>query len=119
MKTDYSAEERVARICHEVNRAYCESLGDESQLPWDKAPGWQKASALSGVVFHLGKPDSKPSDSHENWMKEKLEQGWTYGEVKDVEKKTHPCLLPYEQLPVAQQTKDKLFIAVVRAAVGE
>jgi hypothetical protein len=41
----------IARVCHEVNRAYCTSLGDESQLPWDSAPQWQKDSAINGVRF--------------------------------------------------------------------
>lgn len=37
-----------------------------------------------------------------------------YGEVKDGEAKTHPCLVPYEQLPPAQRLKDDLFAAIVR-----
>lgn len=29
--------EQIARVCHEVNRAYCESMGDTSQVPWEDA----------------------------------------------------------------------------------
>jgi hypothetical protein len=102
----------IAKMCHNVNKAYCESIGDSSQPTWDDAPQWQKDSAINGVSFHL-EADRQPQDSHENWSKEKLDDGWVYGEVKDPDKKTHPCLVPYGQLPVEQQTKDYLFKSVV------
>ncbi len=105
----------IARLCHEVNRAYCESIGDLSQLPWEGAADWQRESAINGVTFHQENPDSKPSDSHNNWMKEKLAAGWKYGPVKDSLNQEHPCLVPFEELPPEQRTKDYLFLAVVRA----
>jgi hypothetical protein len=107
--------EQIAKTCHEVNKAFCESIGDFSQPKWDDAPQWQKESAINGVNFHLANPTSKPSDSHNNWMAEKLKDGWKFGEVKNPETKEHPCMVPYEDLPKAQQTKDALFIAVVRS----
>ena len=41
---------------------------------------------------------------HEVWAKSRIEEGWTYGEVKDSVKKTTPCLVPYEEL--SEQEKD-------------
>lgn len=105
----------IARVCHEVNRAYCASIGDDSQKPWEEAPDWQRASAISGVEFHRANPNSVPSDSHENWRREKLAAGWKHGPVKDAEKREHPCMVPYSDLPREQRTKDFLFLAVVRA----
>lgn len=109
--------EDIAMICHEANRAYCYALGDFSQVPWANAPEWQRESAKNGVKFHIDNPNSKASDSHDNWYKEKAEQGWKYGAVKDPEKKEHPCFVPYAWLPKEQQRKDALFIAVVRALI--
>lgn len=106
--------EDIARVCHEANRAYCIALGDDSQLPWDDAPGWQKESAIKGVRFILDNDNATPADSHNSWMLEKARDGWVYGEVKDPEKKTHPCFVPYEQLPVEQRAKDHIFGAIVR-----
>lgn len=105
----------VARICHEANRAYCEQLGDRSQSPWESAPAWQRESALAGVVFAREHPDASESAQHDAWMQDKLRDGWTYGEVKSAGAKTHPCLLPFEQLPLDQQRKDRLFQAIVKA----
>jgi len=110
--------EQIARVCHEVNRAYCNAIGDTSQLPWDDAPDWQRTSAVNGVVFHLCSPNAGPSASHESWMAEKLATGWVWGPVKDAEAKTHPCIVPYSELPVEQRLKDVLFIAVVHAMAG-
>lgn len=107
--------EQIAEVAHETNRAYCHVIGDNSQIPWDGAPEWQKNSAINGVQFHLDSPEAGPSGSHESWLKEKEADGWKYGEVKDVDKKEHPCFVPYEELPSDQKVKDALFVGVVRA----
>lgn len=111
--------EQAARIAHEVNRAYCESQNDFSQVQWREAPQWQKNSAVNGINLHWqAMSDGKelpPSASHDSWLKEKLDNGWKYGPVKDVEKKEHPCCVPYDELPLAQKVKDFLFGAVARS----
>lgn len=109
----------IARVCHEVNAAYCRSLGDYTQTDWEHAPQWQQDSAIKGVELHLNHPDAGPQASHESWMKQKLEEGWVYGEVKDPEAKTHPCIVPFEELPREQQAKDFIFRGVVHAIARE
>ena len=109
--------EEVAQICHEANRAYCLAIGDDSQLPWEECPDWQKESALMGVDLHASGEDHGPEVSHESWMAQKLADGWVYGEVKDAEKKEHPCLVPFAELPIEQQAKDYIFAAIVKTAV--
>lgn len=107
--------ERIAKVCHEANRAYCIAMGDLSQLPWAKAPDCQRSSVIDGVRFNIDNPDATPENSHENWLKQKQEEGWTYGPIKDDEKKQHPCCVPYSDLPVEQKAKDYIFQAIVRA----
>jgi len=101
--------ENIAKAAHELNKAYCESIGDNSQPNWEDAPEWQKSSAINGVQFHLDNPDATPSASHISWLKQKKEEGWKYGEVKNAETKEHPCFVPYEQLPNEQKAKDYIF----------
>lgn len=109
--------EEVAQICHEANRALCEVIGDRSQqaLSWENSPEWQRLSCLDGVFFHLANPLAQASASHQNWLNMKVEEGWVYGPVKDVDKKEHPCLVHFNELPKLQQAKDHLFKAVVEA----
>lgn len=107
--------ERIARVVHEANRAYCTSIGDYSQLPWEEAPEWQRESALAGVKFVLAYPEAPPSANHVSWYEVKAKDGWRYGPLKDPVKKEHPCMVPFEDLPKEQQAKDVLFRAVVLA----
>jgi hypothetical protein len=110
-----SLEQFIARVAHEVNRAYCASLGDNSQSAWADAPEWQKDSAINGVRMHLANPDATPEDSHIAWLSEKEAAGWKWGPVKDAEKKEHPCFTDYANLPAEQRAKDYLFRGVVHA----
>lgn len=106
----------IAEACHEVNRAYCQSLGDFSQPAWADAPEWQKSSAIAGVRLHLENPDAGPQASHESWMRQKQDEGWVYGPKKNPERKEHHCMVPFHELPREQQAKDFIFRAVVHAA---
>ena len=114
MENEKMENEKIAELCHEINRVYCESVGDNSQKPWNKAPNWQRESAINGVKFHLEDGKFNSRLSHENWLREKEKDGWVYGEVKDVEKKTHPCMIPYDELPEFQRFKDKFFVTIVK-----
>ena len=116
-ESDVNVEQikQVAELAHEINRAYCASLGDWSYSPWEKAPDWQKKSAINGVKFLNDNPSSTPRDCHDNWMRDKRADGWKYGPFLNPDSKEHPCIKPYDELPDGQRRKDALFIRVVRA----
>ena len=107
--------QQVAQIAHEINKSYCESIADFSQTSWEDAPQWQKDSAINGVTFHIENPNAGADASHNSWLKEKVDAGWVYGEIKDPEAKTHPCIVAFEMLPTFQQSKDYLFKQVVHS----
>lgn len=106
--------ERIARVAHEVNRAYCRATGDPGMAGWDTAPDWQRQSYRGGVNAHLSSSMS-PAESHQAWMEHKIADGWEYGPIKDAKKKQHPCMVPFDQLPQEQRVKDHLFKAVVES----
>lgn len=108
----------IAKVAHEINKAYCEALGDASQPTWEEAPTWQKESAVNGVEFHLKNPDADPSASHDAWSNQKIADGWVYGPEKSPDLKQHPCLVPYMDLPLEQRVKDFLFRQVVHSLDG-
>jgi hypothetical protein len=109
--------EHIARICHETNRAFCQSIGDDSQLQWNEAAQWQRDSAIKGVAFAISTPNAPASAQHDAWLADKKKDGWIYGVEKNSVLKTHPCCVPYEQLPAEQRIKDYLFKAIVSAFV--
>ena len=46
-------------------------------------------------------------NAHDVWAKKRMEEGWRYGPARDDARKTHPCLVPYEELPEAEKEYDR------------
>jgi hypothetical protein len=46
-------------------------------------------------------------NAHDIWARERLAQGWIYGPRRDDNRKHHPCLVPYEQLPESEKDYDR------------
>ena len=44
---------------------------------------------------------------HEVWAQSRIDQGWVYGEERSDSLKTHPCLVPYEELPEIEKAYDR------------
>lgn len=116
----------IARVCHEVNRAVRMFLREadpgssvnkpgHSDLPWNQISDETKASACVGVEAILSGQTETPEQSHDRWREFKESNGWTLGPVLDHEKKTHPNLVPYDELPGDEQIKDTVFFGIVRA----
>ena len=108
----------IAQVAHETNRVYCWTLGDYSQDGWDCCEQWQRDSAMNGVRAIKEGIVMGPTESHQNWLNEKGKDGWVWGPKKDPDKRLHPCIVPFDELPHEQQMKDHLFFAVVTTLLG-
>jgi len=113
MKTPVLSIQQLAALVHAANKAICEAAGDNSQKPWAETSDSIKASAIAGVHYRLANPNATAEDQHNEWCDFKRAEGWVYGPVKDTEKKIHPCLVPYAELPFEQRVKDHVFAAIV------
>lgn len=107
--------EDIARVCHAANLEYCRAIDDQPQKAWEETSEHVRHSAVDGIRFVLENPGIGIGDLHANWLSFKYSDGWTYGPVRDAKAKTHPCVLPFAELPREQQAKDHLFLAIVRA----
>lgn len=108
-------EDQIAEICHEANRMYCRFIKDEVAPTWEELDRDGRATTIKGVRLVLNTPPGQmpnPMAMHDFWMKEKLQDGWRYGERIDREKKVHPCLMPWEFLSADQRLKDNLFLGI-------
>jgi hypothetical protein len=110
--TPDSSIARAARAAHEVNSELCRFNGD-AVFAWDEMSPEKQAGIINGA--RMAADGKTPEELHEAWMADHLANGWTRGPVKSIADKTHPCLIPYRDLPVAQRVKDTLFRTVVRA----
>lgn len=104
---------QIAKIAYEVNRTYCSAIGDFISKPWGTVKPDIKATCINRVESCRANKDITPEESHINWMGHKLQNGWVYGESKDEEKKIHPNLVPYRDLPVQQKAKYSIFKGLV------
>jgi DNA-binding transcriptional MerR regulator len=112
---DVTAED-IARVVHAANRELQIVQGDPvPSPPWDDAPDYQVREAVAGVQAVIADPELTAEQSHQMWLDRMRADGWSYGEIKNPQRKTHPTFLPWDQLPPGQQLKDRLFIAIVRA----
>lgn len=44
---------------------------------------------------------------HDVWAQGRIDEGWSYGTIKDVENKTTPLLVPYDELPDSEKEYDR------------
>lgn len=107
--------DRLAAICHETNRAYQWAREEKVSDPWVAASEGIQLSALAGVRAVLDGTTDGPRAQHEQWMAHKVADGWVHGDAKDEAAKTHPQLVPYDDLSPFDRAKDDLFRAVVLA----
>jgi DNA-binding transcriptional MerR regulator len=108
--------EDIARVIHAANRELQIAQGDpRPSPPWDEAPDYQIRENVASVLEALAHPGRTPEQNHQGWYERMIADGWTHGEVKDTDAKTHPDLVPFGQLPEHEQQKDRLFIAIVQA----
>lgn len=56
---------------------------------------------------------------HETWMRWRIAEGWKYGEKRDDDLKTHPCIVPYSDLPEGEKVYDRETARTVMKVLGE
>ncbi|HUT32558.1 MAG TPA: RyR domain-containing protein [Planctomycetota bacterium] len=110
---------------------------DPTMQPWDKLPELYKESNRQvadqipeklqsiGCSFRPAGEGAPPpfqladreierlaQMEHERYVEERKRAGWVYGPERDEEKRTHPCIVPWDKLPEKEKEKD---IASARA----
>lgn len=105
---------KICEDTHEVIRTYSRTHNEYTALPWKQVDLNDKLSLLKDVIEVMNNPEKTPREAHETWMNNKLADGWVFGREKSVKGKTHPCLVPYDELPEYQRFKDDLFLQCIR-----
>lgn len=105
LKTSNELQSRLVLAIHEANKEIQQQTGEF--IP--QLSEHLTKSILDGVYYVLDNPNCTPEQQHNNWVHFKRADGWRYGNIKDFERKEHPCLVPYSELPEIQQRKDSVF----------
>jgi RyR domain len=118
MKTTASVEERRAAFVYEAARIQADAM----QAPVVPEPWPQRDEAFRDqfvdVVAMMCGPDRKtsPEELHDDWVRAYVVMGWRYGPERDPEARTHPDMVPFDQLGALEQSKDAVFIALCEIA---
>lgn len=114
--------EAAARAAHNANVIFSRSHHETKPL-WDDLPedqAWMKADTIKRAeAIARGETPADPAAEHEVWVTGKVAGGWILGPVKDSAAKTHPSLVPYEKLPLAEQLKDHLLVVTLCSVLGQ
>jgi hypothetical protein len=51
--------------------------------------------------------ESLAENTHDIWAKQRIAEGWKYGEERNDKRKEHPCLVPYDELPESEKQYDR------------
>ena len=105
--------EKIAYMCHQANKAWCEAHKDYSEVDWANIPKWHKDSLVAGVEFRIANPHAGVAKMHNKWYSHKTENGWKYGKVKNIKKKIHPMLIGYQFLSEMERMKTPIFCSMV------
>ncbi len=85
--------------------------------PYDDREEAFRAQFEKVIERQMG-PDrsSDAAQLHQDWMDAYAKMGWVYGPERDVEKKTHPDMVPYDELGHLERDKDAVFVALCEIA---
>lgn len=110
----------IAKLCHQLNRAFSAAvLSDHTHKTWEESTPEIRRSTYEGVRTFLEDPTLTPEQMHEKWKQYKLDEGWTYGNMRDEDARTHPNLVNYFRLHPHEQFKDVMFVVICRTLLGE
>lgn len=91
-----------------VNPVYCSHSDEEKGI---STGGYQPAPLdTRDVVLDAGLRElleSLAKQAHEAWAQMRLAEGWRFGPRRDEQRKEHPCLVPYEDLPESEKDVDR------------
>ena len=77
----------------------------DEQSAYQPAPMDTAHVTLSSEVLEL--TEKLAEHAHDIWAQQRLSDGWTYGPERDDNKKHHPCLVPYADLPDSEKQYDR------------
>lgn len=104
--------ERRSRFVYDAARLAAQAANAPIvPVPWDEREEAFKAQFRDVIDRQCGEQRSQsPEELHGRWMDAYVVMGWVYGSEHSPEQKTHPDLVPYEDLGQLERDKDAVFI---------
>lgn len=113
--------ENIARIAWETNRTLQIADGENwPDEPWDSAPAERRQLCIGAVSLVCEGGVTDPAITHDYWSSGMLLDGWAWSHEKDLKRKKHPSLIPWEELTPRAQLGQRflVFIATEMTRAG-
>jgi len=107
--------ERAAEVVQEVVKTFSHFAKIEEVPSYKDLDPISRESLINSVAFITDNNITENKPIHDIWLEKMLKMGWTYGKDFDLEKKTHPSLVPFSNLPPEERAVDKLFRSVLKS----
>ena len=101
-----SYEENQFLTAWKDSQFYMVSVAERGLRHYDPQPIDVSNFQLSNDIEELIEPIAE--NSHDIWARQRMDEGWTYGEKRDDDHKKHPDLVPYGDLPKKEKEYDRL-----------
>jgi hypothetical protein len=117
-QTGATITEKQAIFVYEVARLQAAAMNAPVvPEPWDQRDEAFRRQFLDIIDCYCMMDElPTPEEAHDSWWDAYKELGWVYGPVRDVEKKTHPDMVPFNELGYEEQIKDAVFLGLVAMA---
>lgn len=105
----------IARVVHAAIETLNYVHGHTNYPQWQFMTEQDRKMFITGVETVLRNPFLTNEQIHDYWWQDRQANGWTYGPVRDYDKKTHPSMVPYAALSDLEKAKDELFRSMVES----
>jgi hypothetical protein len=111
-------DEKRAQFVYNAARLAAQASGAPIiPVPWEEREEPFRTQFCRVIQRQCGEQRShSPEELHGSWMQAYFDMGWVYGEEYSREAKTHPDLVPYNDLGQLERDKDAVFVALCEIA---
>jgi hypothetical protein len=103
-----------AQIAYKLDQAYQVAISGESRPNWHELKPEDRKNITDRAIYYLTDPNAVVSSLHERWAHTKYSEGWSYAPQFSEEKKHHPMLVSYADLPLSRRVGDTLFMQTIQ-----
>lgn len=104
----------IAKECHSANDDLMLVNNEVPNLTdWHQMDDHTRSMNIKSVSKIIDNKYITAKDLHNEWMDNKIADGWKYGTVKNPELKTHPLIIEFEKMSDINKLKDQNFIDIV------
>lgn len=114
---DEGMKTTIAGVCYGAFRNWTFII-ERRRLPdWHDADFIARNDFIRGVFYIISNAEkdiyTTPEMLHIEWIEHKTSMGWKHGDTKCLINRTHPLMLPWEQLNNRQRLPSSLFVSIV------